>query len=63
MKIQLDIPADMNRDLKVIKAANRFKSLKETILVILKTQLEQGRDDSTKSPTAQSNSQEEGKIQ
>ena len=35
MKIQIDIPKDLNKKLKVHKANNEFKSLKETILNIL----------------------------
>lgn len=39
MKIQLDIPSELNKELKIIKAQNDFKSLKETILAILESQV------------------------
>lgn len=36
MKIQLDIPEKINTDLKVIKAKNKFRSLQDLIIKILK---------------------------
>ena len=35
MKIQLDIPKELNKKLKIRKAENEFNSLEETIIKIL----------------------------
>jgi len=35
MKIQLDIPEDLNKKLKILKAQKGFKNLQETIIYLI----------------------------
>lgn len=35
MKIQLDIPKNINKELKIIRIENEFKNLQETVIEIL----------------------------
>lgn len=39
MKIQLDIPQELNKELKIIKAQRGLKSLEEVIINILNQQI------------------------
>ncbi len=48
MKIQLDIPQDLNKNLKVEKAEQEHKSIAEVIIKILKEYFKNGRNKTKK---------------